>query len=89
MVNTKQLRSLSLVDCRLNKASAESLGNGLSKNTTLKHLDISDNKFTADSFKIWPQKCQKGLRTLRVLDVSKNSMLGPSDVHNLLHCFKN
>ena len=89
LTGTKKLKNLQLADCKLAMIGAESLGSGLSKNTTLKHLDISGNLFPPDSFKTWPAKCSKGLRCLSTLDVSRNSWLGPNDVHNLLLCFKN
>ena len=86
---TKKLTVLSLSSCELGLQAAESIGVGLSKNTSLQRLDISENKFPQDSFKKWPVDCKKGLRCLQYLDVSSNSRLGPDDIYNLLHCFKN
>ena len=89
LISNKRLRHLSLADCNLETLAADTIGTGMSKNTALHLLDISDNKFGGDAFKQWPQKCLKGLRTLRTLDVSKNPWLGAHDIYNLPLCFKN
>ena len=75
--------------CRLGKVAAESIGEGLSKNSTLLKLDISDNQFPPDSLQSWVQSNPKSLRYLRSLDISLNHHLGDSDILSLLNCFRN
>lgn len=87
--NNRVLQSLSLSGCRLGKVAAEAIGEGLSKNSTLLKLDISDNVFPADSLHSWVQSNPKSLRHLRSLDISQNHHLGGSDILHLLHCFRN
>ena len=47
--NNRVLQSLYLCQCRLGKVAAEAIGDGLSKNSTLLKLEISDNNFPPDS----------------------------------------
>ena len=87
--NNRILQSLFLSQCKLGKVAAESIGEGLSKNSTLLKLDISDNEFPADSLQSWAQCNPKSLRYLRSLDISHNRYLCDTDIFNLLHCFRN
>ena len=74
--NNRTLQSLFLSQCRLGKVAGEAIGEGLSKNSTLLKLDLSDNLFPADSLQVWAQSNPKSLRYLRSLDISQNHYLG-------------
>ena len=87
--NNRILQTLSLSQCRLGKVAAEAIGEGLSKNSTLLKLDISDNAFPADSLQSWVQSNPKSMRYLRSLDISQNHHLGASDILSILRCFRN
>jgi Leucine-rich repeat (LRR) protein len=70
--NNKKLQKLELKNCMINSYGCECIGEGLSKNTTLRHLDISNNKFNPSSLKKWAEIL--GRTALRYLDLSNNDL---------------
>ena len=70
--NNKKLQKLDLKNCNINNYGCECIGECLSKNTTLRHLDISNNKFFPSSFKKWADVL--GKTALRYLDLSFNDL---------------
>ena len=87
--NNRALKSLTLANCQLGKVAAESIGEGLTKNSTLYSLDISENSFPAESMQSWGSQKPKKLKYLKSLDMSGNHSMGKNDVQYLLRCFRN
>ena len=88
--NNRTLQSLNISSCNLGKVAAEAIGDGLTKNSTLQSLDISENAFPVDSIQPWAASTKnKSLRHLKSLDISNNHSMGKNDIVYLLRCFRN
>ena len=87
--NNRALKSLNLANCQLGKVAAETIGEGLTKNSTLYSLDISENTFPAESMQSWGSQKPKKLKYLKSLDMSGNHCMGKNDVQYILRCFRN
>ena len=59
-------------NCSINNYGCEALADGLSRNTSLKQLDIANNKFTANGLKRWSEVINKS--GLIHLDMSNNAL---------------
>ncbi len=70
--NNKRLEVLEMRQCHLDDAGSEALADGIARNSTLRHLDISSNKVTGESMKRWEEVLGKSY--LRYFDVSHNNL---------------
>ena len=70
--NNRKLKKLFMSNCKLDSDSANSIAEGLVKNFTLTHLDISSNKLKPSSLKKWADVIGKS--GLVYLDVSFNDL---------------
>ena len=70
--NNKKLEVLEMKSCQMDDQCAEAIAEGLSRNTTLRVLDLSNNGIGPAPMKRWQEiigKC-----SLRTLDISNNPL---------------
>jgi Ran GTPase-activating protein (RanGAP) involved in mRNA processing and transport len=70
--NNKKLETLEMRNCLLDDQGAEALADGIARNSTLRHLDISSNRIGAESMKRWEEIL--GHAPLKYLDISCNNL---------------
>jgi Leucine Rich repeat len=68
--NNKKLEVLEMRHCLLDCIGSESLADGVARNSTLRHLDISSNRIKQESMARWQEVI--GKCSLRYFDISCN-----------------
>lgn len=70
--NNKKLETLEMRQCFLDDQASEALADGLARNSTLRHLDISQNRIEQHSMHRWEEVL--GRSPLKYLDISCNNL---------------
>jgi len=70
--NNRDLKKLVLSKCNIGIEAADAIGEGLKKNESLLHLDLSNNKFSNACMQSWSSVDCIGLFSLETLDLSNN-----------------
>lgn len=73
----RDLSSLILASCGLGKDAITAIGEGLKKNSSLEHLDLSKNsRLNGDSFTSWAHQDCHGVFFLKSLNLTDNQAIG-------------
>ena len=70
--NNKKMQHLSLNNCHITNYGVECMAEGMMKNVTLKHLELTNNKFNQNGIKKWSEVL--GKTGLTYLDLSHNPL---------------
>jgi Leucine Rich repeat len=70
--SNKRLEHLEISGCQMDDQCAEAVAEGLSRNTHLRYLDLSNNRIGKETMKRWQEVIAKS--SLRYLDFSNNPL---------------